>query len=287
MVTIEFSVLGPLEAAGGDGSVPISGRKERVVLVALVAWAGQVVSTDRLTDAVWGDRPPKSSPKLLQNAVMHLRKALGADVIETAPGGYVLRAPPVAIDARRFEQIVREGRARAANGEWSTAATAWSGALELWRGPPLIELGDWSPGLAERARLEELHRSVTEELAEAELACGRHRVWVAELETMAADQPLRERRWALLALALYRCGRQAEALRTFQRARVALGELGLELGPELRSLEGAVSIQDHHWSSVIRAERASPTRGWSRSCSPIWSSPVGFGRSIPGRWTSG
>ena len=150
-------------------------REDRVVLAVLVAWAGQVVSTDRLTDAVWGDRPPRSSLKLLQKVVMRLRKALGADVIHTTRGGYVLRVPPDTIDLRRFEQMVSEGRACAANGDWRTAATAWSGALELWNGPPLGELGEWSPAVAERARLEELHRCVSEELAEAELTCGRHR----------------------------------------------------------------------------------------------------------------
>jgi predicted ATPase/class 3 adenylate cyclase len=243
-VTIEFSVLGPLEAAGGDGSVRISGRKERVVLAVLVAWAGQVVSTDRMTDAVWGGRPPRSSLKLLQNMVLHLRKALGAGVIETAPLGYVLLTPPEAIDVQRFARMVSEGRASAANGEWSAAAAAWAGALDLWRGPPLVDLGEWPPAVAERARLEEMHSCVVEELAEAELACGRHRAWVADLETMAGNEPLRERRWALLALALYRCGRQAEALRAFQRARAALGELGLEPGPELQYLEQAVSVQD-------------------------------------------
>ena len=243
-MTIEFSVLGPLEAATDDGSVRIGGRKDRVVLAVLVAWAGQVVSTDRLTDAVWGDRPPRSSLKLLQNVVVRLRKTLGADVIDTTQGGYALRVPPDAIDVRRFEQMVNDGRGCAANGDWSTAATAWSRALRLWRGPPLVELGEWPPAVAERARLEELHRCVTEELAEAELACGRHHAWVADLETMASAEPLRERRWALLALALYRCGRQAEALRTFQRARAALGELGLDPGPELQTLERAVSTQD-------------------------------------------
>jgi predicted ATPase/class 3 adenylate cyclase len=243
-VTIEFSVLGPLEAATDDGSVRIGGRKDRVVLAVLVARAGQVVSTDQLTDAVWGDRPPRSSAKLLQNVVVRLRRALGTDVIDTTQGGYVLQVPPDAIDVRRVEQLVSDGRACAANNDWSTAATALSGALRLWRGPLLGELGEWSPAVAERARLEELHRCVTEELAEAELACGRHRAWVADLETMASAEPLRERRWALLALALYRCGRQAEALRTFQRARAALGELGLDPGPELQTLERAVSTQD-------------------------------------------
>src|SRR5207342_3275006 len=128
---------------------------------------------------------------------------------------------------------VAEGRARAGDLDLISAAVALSAALELWRGSPLPELADWPPARGEVARLEELRRCVDEELAEVELASGHHHEWVPTLETLVLEDPLRERRWGLLMMALYRCGRQADAMRTFQRARASLDELGLEPGPEL------------------------------------------------------
>jgi len=239
--------------------VAISGRRERTVLVALVAWAGEAISTDRLTDAVWGAQPPRSADKAVQNSVMLLRKALTTDAIETMPGGYLLRTAAAAVDVRYFEQLVRDGRARARHNEWAAAESAFSEALALWRGTPLVELGDWEPGASERTRLEELHRTVVEELLEAGLACGRHHELVADLQRLASDEPLRERRWGLLMLALYRCGRQAEALRAFQRARSALSDLGLEPGDELQGLEKAIVAHDSELSSAVDGR---PVEGW-------------------------
>ena len=215
---LEYSVLGPLEVAGPDGVLPITGRNERIVLAALVAWEGEVVSSDRLIEALWGDQPPRSSTKVLQNLVMRLRKVLGSSVIATRPGGYLLRADGDAVDIRRFDRLVVEGRAAAQSEEWEGSASALAAAIDLWRGQPLTELDHWEPGRWEAARLEEQQRCVIEEFAEAELACGKHREDLALLYKLVSEEPLRERRWALLMLALHRCGQQAEALRSYQRA---------------------------------------------------------------------
>ena len=222
----------------------ITGPKERALLTALVMAAGDVVATDRLTDAVWGDHPPASSGKVLQNLVMRVRKVVGHEIVETTRGGYVLRAESGAVDVERFDRLTREGRSRAGGGEWAAAAAAFSAAQALWRGVPLSDVAEWAGATGEAIRLEEQHRTILEELAEAELACGRHRESVAGLEQMVSEEPLRERRWALLMLALARCGRQADALRAFQRARDALADLGLEPGHELRALEREIAADD-------------------------------------------
>src|SRR5687767_5146513 len=199
---LEYSVLGPLEVAGPDGVLPITGRNERIDLAALVGWAGEVVSSDRLIEALWGEEPPRSGVKVIQNLVMRLRKVLGGEVIATRPGGYVLQADEDAIDVRRFARLVAEGRAAAQDEAWAVSASSFAAAMELWRGQPLIELDHWRLGQWETARLEEQHRAVIEEHAEAELACGKHREALARLYNMVAEEPLREHRWALLMLAL-------------------------------------------------------------------------------------
>ena len=165
-------------------------------------------------------------------------------MIETRPGGYRLDAPDDAIDSRRFETLIRLGRTAARDGTPARAAAALEEALGMWRGQPFSELAGWDPAEGEAARLTELHRVATEDFIDAELACGRHVTDVADLEAMVAAEPFRERRWAMLMLALYRCGQQADALRTYQRARTVLAELGIEPGPDLRDMERAVIAQD-------------------------------------------
>ena len=256
---VDFLIMGPVEVVADGTRLEITGPKERAVLAVLAAWAGQLVTTDRLVDALWGDDPPRSSGKVVQNLVLRLRKTLGPELIETRPGGYALRAEPGTVDAQRFDQLVARGRTLAANVE-PGAAAALSGALDLWRSSPLPELADWPPAQAEAARLEELRRCVAEELADVELSFGRHGEWVARLETMVAEEPLRERRWATLMLALYRCGRQADSLRGISGPAPVLAELGLEPGPELRELEHAVSVQDDSLTTPeIERSRALPT----------------------------
>src|SRR5215212_433134 len=140
----EFSVLGPIEVLAADGPLHISGPKERAALAVLVTGAGRIVSADRIADALWGDQPPRSSGKVVQNLVLRLRKALGPDAIATEPGGYVLRASPDAVDLHRFERLTDEGRAALAAGD-PAAGAALSAAADLWRSSPLPELVDWPP----------------------------------------------------------------------------------------------------------------------------------------------
>ncbi len=241
---VEFSILGPVEVVASDGHLDVGGPKERAMLAVLAAWPGEVVSADRLADALWGDEPPRTSAKLVQNLVLHLRKRLGHELIETRASGYVLHVKPEAVDTRRFERLVAEGRSQATDGTRAAAVATFTTALELWRGTPLQELADWPPAQAEAARLQELRRCVEEEQADAALSLGRHREWVSHLELLVSSEPLRERRWALLMLAHYRCGRQVDALRSFQRARAALSDLGLEPGPELQAIERGIAAQD-------------------------------------------
>jgi DNA-binding SARP family transcriptional activator len=237
-------------------AVAIGGLRDRVVLATLSLTPGRTVSNDRLCDALWSDDPPPSAAKVVQNVVLRLRRTIGATSIETRPGGYALMIEDDEVDARRFEKLLRTGRSHGADAEWEDAAAVLAAALRLWRGRPWPELDEWPPGKAEAARLEELRRCAEEELAAAQLACGRHHDWVAELEVMVGEEPLRERRWELLALALARGGRQAEAMRTFKRARDALGEVGLEIGPELRQLERAIADDDPTLTAAARSAGA-------------------------------
>jgi DNA-binding SARP family transcriptional activator/WD40 repeat protein len=242
---VELRILGPLEVATAEGPIRLGSRRERAVLGALVLGGGDVVSADRLVEALWGEQPPRSAAKTLQNYVLKLRKALGPGVIETRTPGYRLVVEAVAVDVRRFDELVRRALDERASGRPHEAAATLREAVGLWRGDPLEELDGWATADAEARRLSELHRVAAEELVDAEIACGRAAPMVAELETMVAAEPLRERRWTMLMLALYRCGRQADALRTYQRARTLLGdELGIEPGPALRDLERAIASQD-------------------------------------------
>ena len=166
LALLDYSMLGPLEVVRHGKVLPITGNRERVVLTALGVLAGEVVSNERIADALWGDGPPRSSTKIVQNLVLRLRRTLGDSVIETRPGGYVLRIDPDEFDIRVFDGLVMRGRAAALAGEWEASASALAAATELWRGPPLVELRHWEPGLWEAVRLEEQHRCVVEELAE-------------------------------------------------------------------------------------------------------------------------
>jgi DNA-binding SARP family transcriptional activator len=216
------------------------------VLTVLALGAGEVVSVERLAQAIWGDRGPPSSTKVVQNVVLRLRKVLGHDVIETRAQGYVLSVDRDAVDLHRFDRLWRQGRARVALGDPEGAAALLAGAHDLWRGSPLSDLSADSATCreAERLRLWEQFRDNLEELADVSLVLGRHLEWIPTLELMVIDEPLRERRWELLMVGLHGCGRQAEALRAFQRARVALADVGLEPGSELCDLERRVYSND-------------------------------------------
>ncbi|HEY1280071.1 MAG TPA: BTAD domain-containing putative transcriptional regulator [Acidimicrobiales bacterium] len=244
------AVLGPLRV-DGDGLLR---PRDRAALAALVVRRGQVVAPDQLADALWGEQPPQSWAKQVQICVGRLRKVLGPATIDTTPGGYRLSLPSDDVDVDRFERLVERGRELAATGEPDRAASAFTRALSLWHGRPFEDIDGWLPGRTEAARLDEIRRTAEEDLLNARLVAGEHREVAAEAETLVAEEPMRERRWAILALAQYRCGRQAEALRTLHRARSALVEqLGLEPGDELVALEAAILRHD----SALDAARTS------------------------------
>lgn len=271
---MEFRVLGPIEAQDGDRLVALGPRMPKALVAVLLLEPGRVVSLDRLIDLLWGDEPPAAATAALQVYVSGLRRVLEPDrpartppsVLVTQPPGYVLRVDPHDIDAVRFEALAAAGRESLAAGDAGTAQDRLRSALGLWRGTAYAELAFESFLQVEIARLHELRASAWEALMEAELARGRHALVIADLERLAAEEPIRERRWELLALALYRDGRQAEALRTLQRARQVLGEqLGIDPGPALRRLEDgilqqspALEVQPVAVAAVPSAEEAKP-----------------------------
>jgi DNA-binding SARP family transcriptional activator/WD40 repeat protein len=239
---VGVAVLGPVSV---DGDAEGLGPRDRVVLAALALRPGEAVSAERLADALWGERPPVTWPKVIHGCVARLRKVLGAAAIETVRPGYRLVLSGDEVDAQRFERLVQRGRELLTLGETERAAHVIGEALALWRGPALVELEGWTPGRIEAARLEELRLDAQEVQLEAALRAGRYREVLAELQARVAEAPLRERRWALLALAQYQAGRQGEALRTLHRARTVLaGELGVDPGPDLVALEAAILRQD-------------------------------------------
>jgi WD40 repeat protein/DNA-binding SARP family transcriptional activator len=239
---VGIGVLGPLVIDDRDVSLP---ARDRVVLAALAARAGEVVDAAQLADALWGATVPPSAAKVVQGAVVRLRKALGREAIETTSYGYRLQVPPGDIDAQRFQELLGKARLQLALGEPERASYLLGRALELWRGRAFVDLEHWEPGRAAAVRLERTRREAEELRVDAALEAGHHLEFLAELRGLVAEEPLRERRWALLALAEYRSGRQAEALRTIHQARRTLAdEVGLDLGPELRELEMAVLRQD-------------------------------------------
>jgi DNA-binding SARP family transcriptional activator len=238
---MDFRLLGPLEVAGDDGPLALGGVKQRSLLAMLLLHANQVVSTDRLIDALWGASPPITSGKSIQVHVSRLRKALGDNRLATQAPGYVLYVDAAELDLARFEQLVAEAR-RAPH---DTASAKLREALALWRGPPLADLAYEQFAQAELARLDELRLGAVEQRLESDLALGRHGELVAELEALIAQHPLRERFRYQLMLALYRGERQAEALEAYRRARQELSEeLGLEPSESLKQLEAKILRQD-------------------------------------------
>ena len=250
---LDFRLLGPLEVWAGGEPLPLGGAKQRATLAVLLLHANEPVSPDRLIDALWGERPPETARTALQGYVTQLRRLLepsrkkraAGEVLVTTPAGYVLQVADGAVDRDRFEALAAKGHAALAAGRPAQAAELCRSALELWRGPALAEFAydTWAQTAAER--LAELRLVSLEERIEAELELGHHAELVGELEALVAEQPLRERPRALLMLALYRAGRQAEALEAYQAARRALvDELGIDPSPELRELQAAILRQD-------------------------------------------
>ena len=248
---VEFRVLGPFEVVGDRGPVPIGGGRERAVLARLLISANQVVPSDLLIDEVLAGPGASSDGAVpaLWVYVSRLRKALrphgGGDAVITRPPGYMVVTAPDAIDSCRFERLAKRGRDLAASGDPAAAAAVLREALGLWRGSALADLADAPFARAEATRLEEARRSALEARIDADLAAGASSELIGELAALTGEHPLRERLWALRMTALYRAGRQAEALRTYQELRRRLGdELGIEPSPELRALETAILRQD-------------------------------------------
>ncbi|HET9738585.1 MAG TPA: BTAD domain-containing putative transcriptional regulator, partial [Solirubrobacteraceae bacterium] len=238
---MEIRLLGPLEVRDGGVTFTLPRRQQRALLAALALRAGETVSTDRLVADLWGERAPASAIGSLQNAVSALRKVLGEGVLVRQAPGYRLLVRPDDVDATRFERLVSEAR----SAEPAGRAALLSDALALWRGPALADLDELEFARLEAARLDELYVNALEERLEADLELGRHGALVGELETLVATHPLRERLRGQLMLALYRCGRQAEALEVYRAARLALAdELGLDPTPELQELERRILRQD-------------------------------------------
>jgi DNA-binding SARP family transcriptional activator/ABC-type glycerol-3-phosphate transport system substrate-binding protein len=240
---MRFKVLGPLGVTGPEGPISLGGPKQRAVLAHLLVRANELVPADSLIDQVWGDAPPDAARGTIQSYIHHLRKALGPDRIEGRPPGYILHVSPDELDARRFEELLRE--ARFANGSPGRAGSLLREALALWSGPAFADLAS-EPSLAgEIARLDELRLQALEERIAVDLAEGRHADVIGELEALTREIPLRERLWELLMLALYRSRRPADALTAFERARDVLSqELGADPSPELRRMHERILRQD-------------------------------------------
>ena len=233
----EFRVLGPVEASVEGEPIALPAAKPRALLAALLLDRNRVVPVSRLIDDLWGEVPPETAMKALQGYVSHLRKAIGPERLLTRSPGYELRVEDGELDLDRFERLAREGRELLAAGDSKAAAKRLGEALELWRGPPLAEFSE--PFARDAgARLEDERLAALEERIDADLALGRHARLVSELEQLVAQEPLRERPRAQLMLALYRSGRQADALELYRRTRETLSEeLGIEPGLELQELE--------------------------------------------------
>ena len=275
---MEIRVLGPLEVLEDGRRVEVSAPKQRLLLTELALAAGSVVSADRLIDELWPDHPPSGGLKTLHYHVSKLRDTLDADrdrgdpgLIVTHPGGYSLAVGTEEVDALRFEQGAMEAR-RLVEFDPVRAAARLRDALDLWRGPIAAEVFD-APGLGlEARRLTEQRLACLEDRIAADLASGRHADVVPELERLVGEHPLRERLWALLMVALYRCDRQGDALRTYERLRLHLAEeLGIDPSPDLRRLEESVLRQDPDLDVPEGLQRPASLRGYELS------EPVGEG----------
>jgi len=263
----DFRILGPLEVSDETGALLLGGQKQRAVLALLLLDAGRAVSVDRLVEALWGEEPPRTAVTSLQNFVSQLRKTLGPEVLETKPPGYRLRVGPGELDLERFRLAVESARAL----DPEQRAAKLREALAMWRGPPLADFGFESFAQPHIAHLDELRLSTLEERVEAELEAAHHGELVGELvgelEALVEEHPVRERLRGQYMLALYRSGRQAEALQTYQEGRRLLVEqLGIEPSRDLQQLHGAILRQEaglqapgaappseDHFDEVLRA----------------------------------
>ena len=247
----------------------MAGARQRELLALLLLDAGHVVSSDRLMDELWGERQPAAGATALRVRVSQLRKALraGGDVLVTRPPGYALLVPRDGLDLWRFERGLDEGERALATRSRSAPSTRSRAALGEWRGPPLADVAYAPFAQAAIVRLEELRASALELRIEAELALGRHARLIGELQGLVGEHPLRERLWAQLMTALYRDGRQADALAAYRAARERLvEEIGIEPGPELRALEARILAQDPELAHPATRRPAPPARAALAVC---------------------
>jgi WD40 repeat protein/DNA-binding SARP family transcriptional activator len=239
---MSIEVLGPLAVDGDTGALT---PRDRTVLAALVTSPGETLSAEQLADALWGDDLPASWAKIVQGCVARIRKRLGREAIQTVGHGYRFALPDGEVDAVRLERALARVQELEGLGEPARAVYVAEDALRTWRGRPLADLDGWEPGRREAERLEEVRCNLEELRLQALLHAGRWRDVLSEARTRIREVPSRERRWALLALAEYQGGRQADALATLREARRTLAvELGLDPGPELLALEQAILRQD-------------------------------------------
>ena len=263
----ELRVLGPVGLLGDDGThLTVGGPKERALLAVLACLRGQVASEERLVDALWANDPPRTARRTLQSYLSRLRRTLstasadGGLQLESRPGGWTLQVGADSLDLSRVEMLVSEARAASERRDHIGAALSLRAALAEWRGRPLEEFADHAWAVLEGSRLQELQQSLVEQRVEAELACGRHADLIGELEVACHAHPLRERLWGLRMTALYRAGRQAEALRVYQELRTLLAqELGIDPSPSVSRLEQQILAHDPalDWKSPAQAPEAS------------------------------
>lgn len=258
MAGLEFRVLGSLEVARDDELIPVTAPKQRVLLSLLLLRANQPVSQDELIEVLWHGEAPQTARAALQNLVHALRRLLGAGTLTRTPAGYVLSAEPGAVDLGRFRRSIIEARGR----PLSERAARLREALSLWRGSPFAELSSYAAAGADIVRLQEERLSALEDRVDADLELGEHLRLVSELKELVERDPLRERFWAQLMVALYRSGRQADSLASYRRAHATLVErLGIEPGSALKELQRAVlvhdpALEDPKWMSGSTLERA-------------------------------
>jgi len=261
---MEYRILGPLEALDGERRLPLGGTRQRSVLAMLLLHRNEALTRDVIIDQLWGEDPPATAAKVLQNCISALRKELpdGAETLRTLGSAYSLSVAPDELDRDRFERLVAEGRAAASEEQHAEAAERLREALGLWRGAPLSDFTYAAFAQEEITRLEELHVAALEDRIDADLALGRHDEVTAELEALVTRHPLRERLRRQFMLALYRGGRQAEALEAYRSGRRAmLAELGLEPGRALQDLERAILAQDPSIEGPAPRRAAPATHG--------------------------
>jgi DNA-binding SARP family transcriptional activator len=242
---MEFLVLGPLELVVDAAPVRLTARRQRALLAALLLRAGTVVPVGALIEALWGDDPPDSAASVLRLYVTNVRRCLPPGRLVTRSPGYLLRLEEGELDAERFEELFADGRRALAQGNPRLARSLLGRALDLWRGAALADLAVESFAREAADRLDELRLQCVEERVAADLELGHHREAIAELELLVATNPLRDRLRGQLMLALYRAGRQADALACYRSGRdVLLREHGLDPGAELRALERRILQED-------------------------------------------